>query len=210
MEPELDFMIVAGDPLVRAGLAAYLENLPGCQVVNLSNPSALPNDLANGFEDGGASIVVWDWGLDSDDSTTIDFREIDIPVLVLLSDSAQVNEAAAAGANALLNRDAPGEAIYAASAAMIQGLFVIDSELAKAILHQRPQRVEDLEEMPTKREQQVLQLMAEGFTNKAIANQLGISQHTVKFHVNSILTKLNAQSRTEAVVQATRVGLIAL
>jgi two-component system, NarL family, nitrate/nitrite response regulator NarL len=62
----------------------------------------------------------------------------------------------------------------------------------------------------TAREQEVLQLLAEGLPNKAIARRLEISEHTVKFHVNAILGKLNAQSRTEAVVRAGRLGLILL
>jgi DNA-binding NarL/FixJ family response regulator len=57
---------------------------------------------------------------------------------------------------------------------------------------------------------EVLQLLAEGLPNKTIAYRLGISEHTVKFHVNAILGKLGAQSRTEAVVRATRLGLILL
>ena len=62
----------------------------------------------------------------------------------------------------------------------------------------------------TPRELEVLQLLAEGLANKAIALQLDISEHTVKYHVNAIMSKLNAQSRTEAVVRAARLGLIAL
>jgi DNA-binding NarL/FixJ family response regulator len=62
----------------------------------------------------------------------------------------------------------------------------------------------------TPRELEVINLIAEGLPNKTIAGRLGISEHTVKFHVNAILTKLGAQSRTEAVVRATRMGLIAL
>jgi DNA-binding NarL/FixJ family response regulator len=57
---------------------------------------------------------------------------------------------------------------------------------------------------------EVLQLLAEGLPNKAIARRLDISDHTVKFHVNAILSKLGAQSRTDAVVRATRLGLILL
>jgi DNA-binding NarL/FixJ family response regulator len=57
---------------------------------------------------------------------------------------------------------------------------------------------------------EVLQLLAEGLANKAIAHRLDISDHTVKFHVNAILSKFGAQSRTEAVVRATRLGLILL
>ena len=56
----------------------------------------------------------------------------------------------------------------------------------------------------------LLRLLAEGLANKAIAQRLDISEHTVKFHVNAILRKLDAQSRTEAVIEATRRGLILL
>jgi NarL family two-component system response regulator YdfI len=62
----------------------------------------------------------------------------------------------------------------------------------------------------TPREIEVLRLMAEGTSNKIIAHQLGISDHTVKFHVTSILTKLNAGSRTEAVTLGVRQGLVYL
>ncbi len=62
----------------------------------------------------------------------------------------------------------------------------------------------------TPREREVLQLLAEGLANRAIAQRLAISEHTVKFHVNAILGKLNAQSRTEAVVRAARLGLLIL
>lgn len=62
----------------------------------------------------------------------------------------------------------------------------------------------------TPRELEALRLLAEGLPNKTIASRLGISEHTAKFHVNSILSKLGAQSRTEAVTRATRLGLTLL
>jgi DNA-binding NarL/FixJ family response regulator len=62
----------------------------------------------------------------------------------------------------------------------------------------------------TPREQDVLQILAEGLPNKGVASRLGVTEHTVKFHVNSIMGKLNAQSRTEAVALATRLGLLPL
>ena len=62
----------------------------------------------------------------------------------------------------------------------------------------------------TAREREVLQLLTQGLANKTIAAQLSISEHTVKFHVNAIMTKLGAQSRTDAVVRATRLGLVIL
>jgi DNA-binding NarL/FixJ family response regulator len=87
---------------------------------------------------------------------------------------------------------------------------VIEPELLPLL---RPDSSPDLPPLPeplTPREQEVLQLLAEGLPNKAIARQLEISDHTVKFHVNAIMGKLGAQSRTEAVVRATRLGLVLL
>jgi DNA-binding NarL/FixJ family response regulator len=67
-----------------------------------------------------------------------------------------------------------------------------------------------LAEPLTPREAEVLGMLAEGHSNKSIAHRLGISEHTVKFHVTSIMGKLNAGSRTEAVTQGIRQGLIML
>jgi DNA-binding NarL/FixJ family response regulator len=83
---------------------------------------------------------------------------------------------------------------------------VFDPAFALRVAPARASLVEDL----TPRETQVLQLIAEGKSNKTIARELDISEHTVKFHVNAILGKLNAASRTEAVVLATRLGLVML
>jgi two-component system nitrate/nitrite response regulator NarL len=96
--------------------------------------------------------------------------------------------------------------------AVVQGLIVLDDSFAAALLRE----VDDtppppeLAESLTPREAEVLQLLTQGLANKAIAQRLGISDHTVKFHVNSILGKLGVQSRGEAIVQAMRLGLVAL
>jgi DNA-binding NarL/FixJ family response regulator len=62
----------------------------------------------------------------------------------------------------------------------------------------------------TPREGEVLRLIAEGLPNKTIAARLEISESTVKFHVNAILGKLGVESRSEAIVQAARLGLVIL
>jgi two-component system nitrate/nitrite response regulator NarL len=90
------------------------------------------------------------------------------------------------------------------------GLIVLDPALAGAVLSARETSPDRLVEELTPRELEVLQLLAEGLPNKAIGLRLEISEHTVKFHVNAILGKLGAQSRTEAVVRASRLGLIIL
>ena len=137
--------------------------------------------------------------------------EIDLPVLALLPDDELASAVWASGAAGLLLRDAAGGDLVVAIQAIARDLRVLDPQLAQAIgtaatlIEEEP-----LEEPLTPREQEVLQLLAEGLSNRAIAQELVISEHTVKFHVNAIMGKLDAQSRTEAVVRATRLGLILL
>ena len=210
MEQELQILIVAGDPLARSALAALCESVPAFQVMGLANPSTAAAHLANLEEESEIDLLIWDLGWEAAAIATTDFQELEIPVLLLLSDSEQAQEALSAGARAILKREASGAILAAAATAVSRGLFVLDPELASALLPSAIEPEDDLQELLTPREMEVLKLLAEGLTNKAIAEQLNISRHTVKFHVNAILGKLNAQSRTEAVVRATRSGLLAL
>ncbi|OLD49076.1 MAG: hypothetical protein AUI83_12510 [Armatimonadetes bacterium 13_1_40CM_3_65_7] len=93
---------------------------------------------------------------------------------------------------------------------MVLGLVAIDPAFAPALVHGRGAAPEVPAEELTPRELQVLQLLAEGLPNKRVALQLGISEHTVKFHVAVIFSKLGAHGRTEAVTRAARLGLIVL
>ena len=107
------------------------------------------------------------------------------------------------------------EAIVAALYGVFAGLVVLDSRAVGRILERRAAPspsgppTGDYEAL-TRREHEVLQLIAQGLPNKTIAAELGISEHTVKFHVGSILAKLEASSRAEAVARAARQGLIVL
>ena len=139
------------------------------------------------------------------------------PAIVLLTEEARRTlgaEALRAGVRALLPRRASGEEIIAAIEAVATGLIVIHpdtvgalqlvpsaSKRAGAVIARQPL---------TPREIEVLGMIAEGLGNKIIAARLGISEHTVKFHVAAILAKLGAASRTEAGYVAARRGLIAL
>lgn len=105
----------------------------------------------------------------------------------------------------VLAADAGGERIAAAVHAMAHGLHVSDRALLL------PPGASPLEAEPlTARELQVLELMAKGLANREIAQALGISSHTAKFHVAQILEKMQAATRTEAVRQALRLGFIGL
>jgi DNA-binding NarL/FixJ family response regulator len=89
-------------------------------------------------------------------------------------------------------------------------LVVLDATLAAALFPVHHVATAPIANPLTPRETEVLQLVAAGLPNKTIADRLRISEHTVKFHINAIMGKLGAQSRTEAVVRATQQGLILL
>jgi DNA-binding NarL/FixJ family response regulator len=101
--------------------------------------------------------------------------------------------------------------LSAAVQAMAAGLAVLDPDLDAALpLHAQPADRDEQPDILTPRERQVLELVARGYPNKSIAYELGISEHTAKFHVGSLLTKLNAASRAEVVTNATRRGLLSV
>ena len=204
----LRILIVAGDPLARAGLATLLADQPGWSVVGRIATDA---DLPAGLEVYAADVGVWDLGWDPAPALErLAAMRGELPIVALLPDEAHVAEAWAAGAQGLLLRDADAERLAAAVTAVAHGLTAFDPALVAALVPVREQAPLPPLEALTPRELEVLRLLAEGLSNKVIAHRLGISEHTVKFHTNAILGKLGAQSRTEAVVRATRLGLILL
>lgn len=142
------------------------------------------------------------------DSDWHNLSELPIPVLMLLAmtDPGVVSSALRTGIRGVIPADATPAEIEAAVQAVHAGLivtapeFVQESEPASA----------DLVDPLSERELEVLDLLAEGLSNKLIAHRLNISEHTVKTHVASIFGKLGASSRTEAVSQAIRRGLVML
>jgi len=106
--------------------------------------------------------------------------------------------------------DAPSEELGAAVAAVAQGLTVLPKSLAERLLDEPAAAVEELSEPLTARESQVLGLLGGGLSNKMIARELHISEHTVKFHISSLYSKLGVSNRAEAVSQGARHGLISL
>ena len=137
------------------------------------------------------------------------------PAIVLLTEEARRPlgaEALRAGVRALLPRRASGEEIIAAIEAVATGLIVIHPDTVGAF-QPGPSAstragVVSARQPLTPREIEVLGMIAEGLGNKIIAARLGISEHTVKFHIASIFVKLNARSRTEAVTIGVRQGLL--
>jgi NarL family two-component system response regulator YdfI len=114
----------------------------------------------------------------------------------------------------ILSREATGDEIQAALVAVAEGLLVgtrtnLQPLFSRLLLSEEPMLNSEPERL-TEREEQVLQLLALGLANKQIAHQLKISEHTVKFHVSSILTKFGAASRTEAIRIGVQRGLVSI
>ena len=135
-------------------------------------------------------------------------------VFVDRADEEDSLDALYAGARAILPRTAKPDEIFTAIKAVTKGLTVLPSELLPTLLSGASLDLLDDNDADrarlTPRELEVLAAMADGVSNKAIARRLGISFHTAKFHVAAILTKLNADSRTEAVTRAAQLGLVML
>jgi DNA-binding NarL/FixJ family response regulator len=185
--------IVTPDPLVKVALEHAVELRQDVGVVELDQ----------------ADLVLWDGGaeLDAIAPRLPEIAAFPAPVVVLLPDERWARAALAAGARGALLRSADGPSLLAALIAARHGLTVLDTGFA--LPEARPLGAAAGAEL-TRREGEVLALLADGLSNKEIAQRLTISDHTAKFHVNGILGKLGAQSRTEAVVLAARSGLLTL
>ena len=211
-EKQIRLLIVAADPLTRAGLSAILASQPELQVVGQLPPA---EDLEESVDIYHPDVLLWDIGYDGDDAleTVADFTHNTsaptVPLVALLADAGMAGAVWQAGVRAILPRSAPVATLTAALNAAAANLIVLDAQAASSILVPANGIPESMEPL-TAREREVLQLMAQGMPNKSIARELAISEHTVKFHVNAILSKFGAQSRTEAVVLASRAGLVLL
>lgn len=207
-------LVVASYTSVRAGLQALLARMDDFEIAGEASGSL---ELERLLPETRPDVVLYDYH--EEDAT----RVIEVVSrsegglgLVMLSDrhsdSQLLLDYPLRSWGYLLRETADGAEIAGALRAVAAGLVVLDRSLASvlkspALLAQRSHK-ESTEETLTPREREVLQLMAQGLPNKSIAKRLDISLHTVKFHVASILTKLSAASRTEAVALGARRGFV--
>jgi len=135
-----------------------------------------------------------------------------IVLLTEISGARSISRLLRNGVRAILSRESEPEDVLSAIYAAHDGMVLLSKEAAEtlaAVYGDQPLEIEDeFSEEITSRETQVLKMLAEGLVNKDIAVRLGISEHTVKFHISSILEKLGASTRTEAVTLGIRRGLI--
>jgi len=207
--------IVAASPLARAGL----ENLLAARDVEVVASNGTIDALAEMLADAAPDVVLIDSSGEPFDLTLESILASglasDVSV-VLLGDGmtpAASADALRAGIRAALPGDISPEQLVATLQAVASGLAVLHPANMNEMLPagSAATRVPDeLAESLTRRELEVLQMLAGGLSNKEIAARLNISEHTAKFHVASILGKLGAGSRAEAVALGIRRGLVLL
>ncbi|HEV2523480.1 MAG TPA: response regulator transcription factor [Candidatus Acidoferrales bacterium] len=207
--------IVAASPLARAGL----QKLLAAHDVEITGHSGSVNVLADQLPDAAPDVILID-------STGEPFKSMLDSVITsgLASDSSVVllgdgisGEASAdalrAGIRAVLPNDISTDQLAAALHAAASGLMVLHRTQANEAFpagSNSTHVTDEFAESLTPRELEVLQMLAAGLSNKEVAARLNISEHTAKFHVASILGKLGAGSRTEAVSLGIRRGLVLL
>lgn len=205
----LRVLVWASYPALRAGLselvrdegfevAAELSSVAGLEATDV----AADVIVANIDDAGGAQDVV----------RLAELLALPSVVLVASTDPPRDAMRDIEAGRGWISRESNGEELATAIRAVMAGLVVLDPQFA-ALLREEPPDTNDRvngEALLTARELDVLHWLALGLPNKAIALQLGISEHTVKFHVGSVLSKLDARSRTEAVMTAARLGLLTL
>lgn len=204
-------LVKASSAIARAGLESLVREHPGFQLVR-DSPGGDPADSSESLPD----VLVAEAENLADDSAreALDWASAGGPVVLLVRNlgSESIAEALREGVKAVLPAGLTAAEIAAAIEAAAAGLVVLDGISAEALVRSAASvsggDVKPLIEALTPRELEVLRLVAAGLGNREIAGRLEISEHTVKFHVASVMGKLGAASRTEAVTLGIRHGLI--
>lgn len=202
-QAQIRVVVSSRTPAVRAGLRELLSGA-GFDVSGAVATEALLDEHVEEVD-----VLVIDLGEDRELRGALDLDLAEVPAVLLTDRVGPTRQEGAA--RAWLPPDASEDALAAAVFAVASGLTVYAPEFAPgsdavSVAGRIAGEVASI----TDREREVLALLATGLPNKAIARRLDISEHTVKFHVGSLLSKLDAQSRTEAVTIAARQGLLTL
>ncbi len=207
-------LIVDDHPLVRQGLVTFVKEEDDLEVVG---EAANGREALAQVEHASPDVVLMDLAMPVMDGVTATrefaVRYPDIKVLILTSymEDAQIRAALRAGAEGYLLKDMPPDQLMGAIRLAQQGEMALAPEAARRLIEAvRPPRDESSERLAclSERERQVLSQLRLGRSNREIASELSISEKTVKFHVSSILSKLQLGDRTQAALFANKHGLV--
>jgi two-component system NarL family response regulator len=200
-------LFVDDHPVTREGLAAVIARQPDLELVADGGTAAAAVEL---YRTHRPDVAVIDLRLPDGDGVGVvrqlvgEFPAARLIVLSSFAGEEPVFQALQAGARAFLFKDAPRDELLAAVRAVAAGRTFLPPGPAARLAHRM-----SADEL-TDREVEVLGLVAEGLRNKEIAARLGLSEFTVKVHVQNVLAKLGVHDRTEAVTAAARRGIITL
>jgi len=216
MSQTIHILVADDHPVVRDGLVAMLSTQVDFQVVGASSTGAETVDLAASLQ---PDVILLDLEMPEMDGVEalrkIRSNKTDAKVIVFTAfdTDERILNAVRAGARGYLLKGAPREDIFRAIRVVNEGGSLLEPVVATKLMQQvveagKSDRDPGLVEPLTPREEEVLQLLAQGQTNKEIASELVVTERTVKFHVSSILRKMDRGNRTEAVRLAVELGLV--
>jgi len=206
MADEITTLIVDDHEVVREGLRLSLSRAANIRVVGEAADGATAVELA---ERRKPDVVIMDVrmpGMDGLEATRLLAErapESKVLIFTAYSERSLLGRGLESGATGYILKEAPHQTLVRAIEKVAQGEGYVDPALMPAFLTGK-----DSSDMLTAREREILQLLADGMSNADVAQQLFISQETVKSHVRHILTKLEADTRTQAVAIALREAII--
>ncbi|MEO5928346.1 MAG: response regulator transcription factor [Candidatus Kapaibacterium sp.] len=212
MKNPIRILIADDHPIVREGLAAILGTQPDFEVVAQAADGAEAIDLAARLR---PDVIMLDLempgvdGLEALRRIRAEWPEARVIIFTVFDTDERILSAVSAGAQGYLLKGVPREEIFAAIRVVSLGGSLLQPVVASRVLrHLSGESSRTALDPLTDREMEVLRLMAQGRANREIGGTLFISERTVKFHVSSILSKLGAANRTEAVAIAAQHGLV--
>jgi DNA-binding NarL/FixJ family response regulator len=212
-DPPIRVMLVDDHAMVRRGLRAFLELLGDIEIVG---------EAENGRQAVGLvaelrpDVVLMDLlmpeldGIGAIEAIKDRFPEVEVVALTSFVEEARVSRALEAGASGFILKDADADDVAAAIRAARAGEVHLDPAVAALLARRVRERAgtrDEPAEPLTEREREVLGLVARGFSNKAIAAELAITERTARTHVSNILGKLGLSSRTQAALYALERGV---
>jgi two-component system, NarL family, response regulator LiaR len=205
----ISLVLVDDHRVVTHSLKLYLESFDDMRVVGIA---ATGEELLARVDEWQPQVVLVDLlmpgGIDGLETTRRIFqRKPDVRVVALTAsiDEARMMGVLRAGATGYVRKDADPETLLAAVRAVARGRTYIDPSIGKRLLETVASG-----EVLTARENEVLRHVALGLSNREIAAALSVGEETIKTHVGNVLSKLHVENRSQAIVQALKLGLVSL
>jgi two-component system response regulator NreC len=213
---KLRILLADDHTVMRTGLRALLERQPNLEVVGETENGRRTVELSASLK---PDVLVMDVGMPILNGIEATKQIVDkcsttaVVILSMYSDEAYVMRALKAGARAYLLKDSAAADLISAIEAVSQGKSFFSPKVSRILAEDyvrvlKQRGAVDSYELLTNREREILQLLTEGKTNKAVATELNISLYTVEAHRSHILQKLNLHNSAELVLYAVRKGII--